>query len=376
MYSQLKVVLMRMRVLRIRWVWHKMAVSYQDTGYECSLVDDVPVEVQTECSICLLILREPCLVSCCGYRFCQKCLEAIEAERKPCPLCNKQFQSLPDRQLERTLKEKRVYCSNKSLGCEWIGYLSEYESHLNAYPGPGPSSQKWTGCKYHKLQCSHCDMYFMRSEIVKHEDICMIPILCPHCKKHSDTLANLESEHYSQCLMYPVSCPNGCGATPFRNNVHKHVENVCPLTPMMCAYQHIGCRKKLTRKDLSQHYEDNKSEHFTLAMEKLSEAAVEKIALEEEIESKTRELEELRNNKSVHSVIKHLCVTNLPSSVNEGMLKSLFGQFGRVEDIELNCCVAQVEYESESSAQVALERSETRGINLKSYKLCVHPVYC
>ena len=351
-----------------------MAVIETGYGYDCTFVDYVPVEVQTECSICLQILREPCLVSCCGYRFCRKCLKAIETERKPCPLCNKQFISLPDRQLERTLKEKRVNCSNKYLGCGWIGCLGEYESHLNANPLAG---LKLKGCRYQQVLCSHCNSFIMRSEIVKHEDICKKPILCSHCKKHSDTLANLESKHFNVCAMYPVKCPNGCGATPFRKNLQKHVQNVCRLTVVECDYKHIGCNARFTRKDLSQHNEDSMSEHLSLAMSKLSITSFQVMVLEAEVESKTRQLEELHINKSVCSSTKHLCVTNLPPDVDEGMIKSIFGQYGTVEDIELDYCVhvAQVEFESESSVQRALKRSETKGINLKSQRLCVHPVY-
>ena len=92
--------------------------------YECAFIDELPKHLQTECSVCLCVLREPCLVDCCGNRFCRTCIDAVKAERKPCPLCNTPFTAVVlDKQLQRTLNELRVYCSNKKSGCEWTGEL-------------------------------------------------------------------------------------------------------------------------------------------------------------------------------------------------------------------------------------------------------------
>ena len=44
-------------------------------GYACDFVDTIPKELQTECSICLHVLRDPHMVDCCGYRFCKSCIE-------------------------------------------------------------------------------------------------------------------------------------------------------------------------------------------------------------------------------------------------------------------------------------------------------------
>ena len=38
-------------------------------GYDCEFVEQPPAAFQTECPICLHILREPCLISCpCGQK--------------------------------------------------------------------------------------------------------------------------------------------------------------------------------------------------------------------------------------------------------------------------------------------------------------------
>ena len=54
------------------------SVSKRQQGrYECIFVERPRKHLQTECSVCLCILREPCLVDCCGNRFCQICIEPI-----------------------------------------------------------------------------------------------------------------------------------------------------------------------------------------------------------------------------------------------------------------------------------------------------------
>ena len=84
-------------------------------GYDCKFVDPVCKDIQTECSICLSILREPYIVQCCGNRFCRVCLVRLQAgaatpKVTPCPLCKQKIAAaIPDKQLERLLNEKHVY---------------------------------------------------------------------------------------------------------------------------------------------------------------------------------------------------------------------------------------------------------------------------
>ena len=56
--------------------------------YECEFVEHPPKHLQSECPICLQILREPHLISCCGHSYCEACIERVGKDGKPCPLCN------------------------------------------------------------------------------------------------------------------------------------------------------------------------------------------------------------------------------------------------------------------------------------------------
>ena len=47
------------------------------SGFDCQFVD-APKELQSECPVCLSILREPCQVTCCGKSFCRACIAGFE----------------------------------------------------------------------------------------------------------------------------------------------------------------------------------------------------------------------------------------------------------------------------------------------------------
>ena len=121
-------------------------------GYDCELVEPPPAAFQTECPVCLHVLKEPCLISCpCGQKICRECVEQIKEDGKPYPLCNKtDFTFMQDYGLERFLKEQGVWCSHKKDGCEWRGKLGGYEQHLNEDPSP---ENQLTGCQFVEVGC-------------------------------------------------------------------------------------------------------------------------------------------------------------------------------------------------------------------------------
>lgn len=152
-------------------------------GYECIFVEDPPKHLQTECSVCLCILREPCLVDCCGNRFCRTCIEPIQSQHKPCPLCSVPFTtSVVDKQLQRTLGSLQVFCSHKEAGCDWVGELGSLPQHLNVNCEDNVSA-RLNGCKFAQLNCMHCEKPLRRQDITRHEaDQCLErPYSCDYC---------------------------------------------------------------------------------------------------------------------------------------------------------------------------------------------------
>ena len=112
-------------------------------GYDCEFVKPPPTEFHTQCRICLQILRNPQLISCCGNHFCLSCIEPIKVQGKNCPLCNcSEYTVVHDKGLERTIKEFKVHCVHYDAesGCQWTGELQQLDEHLKqCHPNGRPT---------------------------------------------------------------------------------------------------------------------------------------------------------------------------------------------------------------------------------------------
>ena len=136
-------------------------------GYDYEFVAPPPKSL--ECSVCLLTLRDPHVISCCGNEFCQACIERVQRDGKPCPLCNEpSFTTFLHKKLVREVNALVVRCPQKELGCDWEGGLGQVKKHLN--PGEGTSE----GCGYVQVICSYgCGVELPRCQLPKHElEVC------------------------------------------------------------------------------------------------------------------------------------------------------------------------------------------------------------
>ena len=243
-------------------------LNHNGGGYDCEFVTPQPDVVQTECPICLMIPKEPCVISCpCGKEFCRECIERIKKDNKPCPLYNlTDFTFLRHHGSERYLKAQEVWCSYKKEkdGCEWRGKLGEYEQHLNRNPSP---ENQLTGCQFVEVECEHgCGEWFQRRHIAAHQKgMCpKRPYSCEYCSEYESTFEDVTKNHHHQCNKFPVTCPNKCREAPFeRKNVENHVKVECPLTEVNCPLHYAGCEVRLPRKDMPEHMRDTVT-HLTL----------------------------------------------------------------------------------------------------------------
>lgn len=171
-----------------------------DSGYPCRFVEP-PKEIQTECPVCLCILHDPYIVSCCGLKFCYVCIRAIQTSTRSCPHCQSNaFSTMADKQLKRQLGERKVYCTNEGEGCKWTGCLSTLLDHLG-------NSRLTTACLYENVECTRCRVKVKRQALGLHER---------------------------------TSCP------------HR-------LVP--CLYEHAGCKVKVRKSAMKAHLEANMVEH-------------------------------------------------------------------------------------------------------------------
>ena len=328
-----------------------------DTGYECEFVQSVCKDIQTECAICLLILRQPYIVQCCGNRFCKACLERIApsliaSAEIHCPLCKQNIiAAIPDKQLERVLNEKQVYCSNKHRGCAWTGELAKLEDrHLNENP---PHDKLLEGCAYVQIMCCLCQRAkverramedHMKTECPRRE------VLCKYCKQHRTAYEDIAQIHYPVCSYVTVSCPKGCGTKHQRRNLASHIAKWCPKNPLPCPFHIVGCTKKLTRSKMDYHLSDR-----AVFMSHLSDMDKEFHALRNEIGNKDtqikmsrkeimrkdeeartlrKEIERLKIDMSTLTKNKNELISNLSGRLktNERHLNSLQEEFRDRED--------------------------------------------
>ena len=272
-------------------------------GFECEFVEKPPKAFQSECPVCLLVLRNPYQATCCGYSFCRVCIEKIKARNIACPCCKEdQFDHYPNKGLQRSLNEFKVKCSNKEQGCQWEEELGQLDNHLNYNP---PEEKQQEGCQFSKIKCLYCSEIFLRSKIQVHQsDQCQWrPFSCEYCKDYKTTYEDITTNHWPVCGCYPLKCSNKCGQTLERQHLESHISKDCPLTAIDCDFQHVGCEVRLPRKDMPAHLVESVVCHLSLQAAKLKE-----------VEGNVKRLEEENNELKKHVVklTKHLNIFVCP----------------------------------------------------------------
>ena len=275
-----------------------------ERGLDCEFLEQPPEQVQSECPVCLLVLREPYQVNCCGYAFCKKCIERVRLESRICPCCNAEaFNMFEDKRLKRSLYAFRVHCTHKKQGCQWEGELGQLDNHLNYNP---PEEKQLEGCQFSIISCLFCSNHSLRSTITthQHEECPKRPFSCEHCKDYNSTFEDIITNHWQMCSYYPITCTNGCGDTVQRQNFENHIINECPLTVVDCDFQHVGCEVRLPRKDMPVHLVESAVCHLSLQTSVYKQVMIqmnEEIKqLRQQVMNLTREVETQRNSTPIN----------------------------------------------------------------------------
>ena len=128
-------------------------------GYGADFVEQ-PSQ-QYECPVCLLVLREPYLLSCCGIKVCHPCVTTIQNTTPAvCPMCRETFTAMMDKQLNRLILDLAVRCPLKRNGCNWVGELR----HLNEH-----TASVINGCQFVEVSCRNsCGGVYPRHALQQH----------------------------------------------------------------------------------------------------------------------------------------------------------------------------------------------------------------
>ena len=291
-------------------------------GYECEFVEPPQKQFQSECPICLQILREPRLIDCCGHNYCDACIERVGKDGKPCPLCNEPgFTTMANKGLKRTLHEFCVYCPHRLRGCEWEGELGKLDEHLNSDPLP---ERQLKGCPFAVIECLHCKEGICRDKIAGHQlERCpQRPYTCEYCTEYKSTFEDVAHSHWPECKCFLLPCPNECtpsGSGIQRQCLDQHVKEECPLTVVQCELHHAGCEVTLPRKDMAEHMKKDSIAHISLLAaenRRLSKRLFEK---EEKICLLTQQNTELEENTTKQSQELALTKQELTRTMQELM---------------------------------------------------------
>lgn len=212
-----------------------------------------PDFLSIKCPVCLELLLEGHLVSCCGQHFCQDCIRKVRV----CPTCKaEQFDVMSDKSHQRAIKSLQVHCVRKDKGCDWNGGLVNLDIHMK------------NECQYRLVECSNqCGSTIVYHQL-EHHQLVICPkrkYKCPYCSRVS-TYDDITEKHINLCPLTPVKCQNGCHKTIKRNEQEQHTQLDCPLQGVACHFKVVGCKHKPQRQDLEQHINNDCPMHLSLVM--------------------------------------------------------------------------------------------------------------
>ncbi|XP_064385183.1 TNF receptor-associated factor 4-like [Halichondria panicea] len=266
-------------------------------GFDCVFVEPPPERfVQSDCPVCLQIIREPHQVTCCGKKFCKACIEHIKVIKKQCPTCNEEFSSFADKGLKQSLYGLKVRCGHQKDGCEWTKELRQLDEHLNTDPQP---EKQLDGCQFVEIDCIYnCGNQRQRRYIQVHQikDCPKRSFSCEHCHDYKSTYDDVTNNHWPVCGSFPVPCPNQCGSIIQRQNIDSHVADECPLTTINCDFHHVGCAVKLPRQDMPEHLRENLLTHISLLATNNAKQQAEITQQREEITKQHAKITQQREN--------------------------------------------------------------------------------
>ncbi len=115
----------------------------------------------------------------------------------------------------------------------------EYEYHCDK-PGCGVT------CDLFRVPCENvgCKVVLSRRHIAKHDDECAWKVVC---------------------------CPRECGDSIQRQQISKHLNEVCALRDAVCPFAEIGCSAVVLHKDVPDHMKSHAESHLLLALDRMME---------------------------------------------------------------------------------------------------------
>lgn len=288
---------------RVNGVWMTFDPTYSclldmstvEDSDEYDFVNGLPEEYQ--CHICLCLLADPHLTTCCGHHFCKDCIFKVAKANQACPMCKMEgFMAVVDKNVYRKIRALPVRCHFHSKGCEWQGELRDLEEHLDPHRGH---------CKFNDVVCTKgCGKTLRRAQLETH-----LMMECPNrdqkCK-YCDQLVPLSSmstHHQSVCTHFPIPCPSGCSEVLRRAAVTQHLD-MCPMRLINCDFAQFGCDISFQFRHKSNHMEEYSHRHLCMIAECCVSLKQDVVAKDAQIAQMSSQL--LDKEKNIHRLEKTL----------------------------------------------------------------------
>ena len=266
-----------------------MAASSNNTkknGHQCEFLTQPSKELL--CKSCEHVARDLTMTVCCSQHFCHECITPLQDDSKPCPGCGEdQFGIVPHVRHRKSIMALEVSCTMKERGCNWTGKLEDLASHTD---------DKNDNCQYVDVECpNQCAHPVPRCAVEYHlkKSCPKRKFNCEHCG-FTETYEVINNEHYLECALYPIPCPNSCRIGSIeQGKLHEHLKT-CLYQQMECEVP--GCNGKFLREDSDMHMETNAIKHISLmsaAMRQMSADFDSKLREQEsQLKERERETEE------------------------------------------------------------------------------------
>lgn len=255
------------------------------------------------CSSCQQLLKDPCLLSCCGSAFCKECVNRLNGSTKKCSRdkCGKEYTVISEGSKIEDLRKKllglKVYCPMRGNGCRWTGVIEQLEKdHLKS------SSEDLSACQFQEVHCpNQCGTFLPRGKMKEHRlSHCTRQLaLCSHCGIEGKIEEILI--HQRMCPSTPVQCDKCKIKGIPRCDILAHLEEKCPQRIIFCKYRYVGCYDEIKFVDISDHNSKCYQKHLDLLSEKLQFVSNENIELCQEVEELRMENERLAKIVSMES---------------------------------------------------------------------------
>ncbi len=161
---------------------------WEDSGFEPIFVDHNACKEFT-CPVCLSLAVQPQLNPPCGHHYCNSCTEKLLDDEQLCPECREDIiDPVRDLYFERKMKQLKVQCAMSKDGCQWVGQLAEFQSHLDCCPlQPMVCDFSYAGCPA-KLSRRDLDRHMQESLAVH------VGLLCKQATLKNDEIVALRVE--------------------------------------------------------------------------------------------------------------------------------------------------------------------------------------